>query len=227
MAGDRPDIRDMFAMHTMFKREFALLPALVRSVRAGDEERARVVARHIGFLTALVHEHHHGEDESLWPRLLQRGPVTARLVVELVLAQHATLAGLVSEIERELQAWQASAASERGEALASALDRIVPVIVEHTRLEEERAMPLVEQYVTAAEYQDMVEKHVRNLSPADLPMLVGMLMYEGGLDVVPAPLREVMREAAPRAYAAHCQLVHGTATPPRSTGETWISASPP
>jgi hypothetical protein len=58
-------------------------------------------------------------------------------------------------------------------------------------------------------------------------MLVGMLMYEGGLDVVPAPLREVMREVAPRAYAAHCQLVHGTATPPRSTSETWTSASPP
>jgi hypothetical protein len=30
-----------------------------------------------------------------------------------------------------------------------------------------------------------------------------MLMYEGGLDVVPAPLRELMREAARRAYAAH------------------------
>jgi hemerythrin-like domain-containing protein len=226
MADDRPDIRDMFAMHTLFKREFALLPALARGVDAGDEERARVVAGHIGLLTALVHEHHHGEDESLWPRLLQRDPANARPVVELVLAQHAALAELVSEIERELRAWRGSAASERGEALASALDRIVPVIVEHTRLEEEHAMPLVEQYVTAAEYQDMVEKHVRNISPADLPVLVGMLMYEGGLDVVPPPLREVMREAAPRAYAAHAQLVHGTATPPR-TSESWISASPP
>jgi hypothetical protein len=47
--------------------------------------------------------------------------------------------------------------------------------------------------------------------------MVGMLMYEGGLEIVPPEMREVLAEIAPKAYAAHCEHVHGTPTPPRSS----------
>lgn len=48
-------------------------------------------------------------------------------------------------------------------------------------------------------------------------VIAGMLIYEGGLDVVPAQLRDIVAEVAPAAYAAHCERVHGTSTPPLST----------
>ncbi|MCE7003986.1 hypothetical protein LWC34_14265 [Kibdelosporangium philippinense] len=41
------DTRDMSMAHTMFRREFAALPALVRTVAVGDTERADVVAEHM------------------------------------------------------------------------------------------------------------------------------------------------------------------------------------
>jgi hemerythrin-like domain-containing protein len=214
---DAPNVRDMFAMHTLFRREFGLLPSLVRGVRARDEARARIMADHITMLTTLLHEHHRGEDDLLWPRLLQRAPEEARPVIELMRAQHATIAALAAEIQTELKAWHASAASVRGEALSGALDRMIPVLAEHTRSEEQRALPLVEKHITAAEYGELGNRGAASLPPANLPVLIGMLMYEGGLDVLPPTLPSALKEAAPSLYAAHSERVHGTATPPRST----------
>jgi hypothetical protein len=204
----------MYAIHTLFRREFGLMPALVRGVRAGDEQRVAIVADHARMLTMLLHNHHHDEDESLWPRLLQRVPEEARPVVNQMRTQHAALAAGVAEIQAELPAWRASAASVRGEALAGALDRMMPILVEHTASEEERAMPLIDQHITPTEWRDMLARAVAGLPPAEIPVLMGMLMYESGLDAVPPPLRSAMAEEAPRAYAAYCQRLYGTETPP-------------
>jgi hypothetical protein len=38
------DPRDMFAAHTMFRREFALIPALVRDPTVGDRPHTTLVA---------------------------------------------------------------------------------------------------------------------------------------------------------------------------------------
>jgi hypothetical protein len=81
----------------------------------------------------------------------------------------------------ELRAWRASAASVRGEALAGALDRMMPILVEHTASEEERAMPLIDQHITPTEWGDMFASAVADLPPAEMPVLMGMLMYESGL----------------------------------------------
>jgi hypothetical protein len=45
--GPLSDARDMFAVHTMFRREYGSMPDLVRAVAAGDKQRAAVVADHI------------------------------------------------------------------------------------------------------------------------------------------------------------------------------------
>jgi len=67
------DTSEMYLVHAVFRREFALLPGLVRAVAAGDVERAGIVADHAELLTVLLHEHHSAEDAMLWPRLLALG----------------------------------------------------------------------------------------------------------------------------------------------------------
>ena len=73
MGGRYADTRDMYVVHTMFRREFGLMAALVRGVTAGDTERAQIVAEHIELMNGVLHHHHAGEDKHLWPRLLGRG----------------------------------------------------------------------------------------------------------------------------------------------------------
>src|SRR5580698_5857920 len=64
------DVREMYMAHTMFRREFGLLPALIGGVSAADAARAQVVAQHFELIQSVLHHHHHAEDVYLWPRVL-------------------------------------------------------------------------------------------------------------------------------------------------------------
>ena len=66
------DARDMFAVHTMFRREFGLMPGLVRAVAPGDKQRTMLVADHVALVSKVLDLHHSGEDKHIWPRLRER-----------------------------------------------------------------------------------------------------------------------------------------------------------
>ena len=48
------DARDMFAAHTLFRREFGLMPGLVRAVAAGDTQRSTLVADHVTMVSGVL-----------------------------------------------------------------------------------------------------------------------------------------------------------------------------
>jgi len=60
------DTRDMYTVHAMFRREFALLPGLVRSVPPKDADRAQVVAGHIELVNLMLHR------SSTWRKAITR-----------------------------------------------------------------------------------------------------------------------------------------------------------
>jgi hypothetical protein len=82
------DSRDMYAVHIMFRREFAALQELVRRVPAGDRARTRIVADHVAFITDLLHVHHSSEDAHCWPIVAARDPQDVAPIVELMELQH-------------------------------------------------------------------------------------------------------------------------------------------
>jgi hemerythrin-like domain-containing protein len=205
----------MYTVHTMFRREYALLPGLVRAVAAKDE-RAKVVADHVRLVNLILHHHHLAEDENLWPALLRRAPREIDPVIHLLEGQHEGMDVLLDEVDTRLDDWTDGADSADGEALAAVLQRLVAVLYEHMGLEEKLALPLVERYIFAAEWEAMVAAGAADIPPEVGPLVVGMLMYEGALDAVPPEMRDALGEMAPKAYAAYCERVHGTPTPPRS-----------
>lgn len=210
------DTRDMYTVHTMFRREYALLPGLVRAVAAKDEERAKVVAGHVRLVNLILHHHHMAEDENLWPALLRRAPREVDPVIHLLESQHEALDVLLDEVSTRLDGWTEGADSADGEGLAAVLQRLVAALYEHMGLEEKLALPLVERYIFAAEWEAMIAAGAADIPPETGPLVVGMLMYEGGLDPVPPQMRDVLGEMAPKVYASYCEGVHGTPAPPRS-----------
>src|SRR6476620_11246093 len=60
--GTLTDVHDMIVVHRAFRREFTLLPQLVRDVAAGDTARAAVVAKHALLLLDGPQQHHTSED---------------------------------------------------------------------------------------------------------------------------------------------------------------------
>ena len=211
------DTRDMYVVHAAFRREFALLPALVRGVAAGEADRARIVADHIELLVEFLHEHHSGEDAVLWPRLLARAPKEVDPVIHLVESHHENIEALSGQVEVLLKTWGDGAAGADREELATVLERLTVALYEHMGLEEKLILPLAERHIFASEWEQRVAAGAATLPPERVPLLLGMVMYEGGADTLPPDLVAALGEVAPRAYAAYAERVHGTATPPRST----------
>ncbi|WP_218009038.1 hemerythrin domain-containing protein [Herbidospora cretacea] len=214
------DVRDMYMVHTMMHREFELLPRLVRDVASGDTARSAVVARHAERLCHVLHLHHEGEDVILWPLLLDRGGAQALAIVPTMEEQHHGIEAALELVNMLLPAWKST--TRNGEALAGAFQVLFDRLLEHMSTEENEILPLAEKVVTAAEWAQLGEHSLSKSSKKDLPLVLGMTMYEGDPEVVRAVLshapllaRLVMPLVAPRLYASHAKRVHGTATPAR------------
>jgi hemerythrin-like domain-containing protein len=210
------DVRPMTMLHNALRREFRLLPSLVRGVPDAEAARARIVAEHIGFLTTILHAHHHGEDVVLWPILLDRGPAEITPIVHVMEGHHDRIDQLTRQIATTLADWRASAGSAVGESLAEHLDLLIVVLEEHLGMEEEHILPVAAKYVTTIEWDQIGEAAGIEVDPALHPVGLGMLMYEGDPEVVeldmarmPPEVRELMKKTAPQAYEAHSLRVHG------------------
>jgi hypothetical protein len=62
----------MVVIHRAFRRESELLRTAIAAVTPGDTRRARILADHFRWYRLGLHNHHHGEDELIWPLLLAR-----------------------------------------------------------------------------------------------------------------------------------------------------------
>ena len=218
------DTRAVYMAHAMFRREFGLMPSLVRAVRGGDMDRVKIVADHLELLNRVLTHHHHGEDVYLWPKLLDRAMREAVPVVETMENQHAALQELDGDLDAAVGVWRETGSSASAETAAVILEELSAVLEEHMAAEEAQALPLVEKYITVAEWQEMVRSETRYLEPVLVPLVFGLMTYEadaGAVDEIlgdmPPLLSRALKPLAEQAFASHSELVHGTAAPPRGT----------
>jgi hypothetical protein len=218
------DARDMFAAHTMFRREFGLMPGLVRAVATGDKQRSALVAGHVAMVSTILNHHHSGEDAYVWPPLRERCPEECAPLVVVMESQHHAIHNGLLQVAQAGEAWRDSASADARHALAGAIDRLLPVMNEHLAVEEERVVPLIEKYVTQAEYAHVAQEQGAEVPPDKLPAVFGMFMYEAepaAIDLavaeMPAEVQPIIRDLAPTAYAAYANELYGTETPPRVT----------
>lgn len=216
------DVRDMYAAHMVLRREFRLLPDLIRTVQPGDARRSEVVGAHAALVCDILHLHHEGEDLLLWPLLLERAGQEAAAIVPTMEKQHHTIGQAHEEAMNLLPSWRATAQRADAEALADVIEQLTGSLVEHLALEEKEILPLTEKYLTASEWKRLGEHGLGKTPKKTLPLIFGMVMYEGDPAVIkevlagaPLPARLLMPAIGPRVYAGHAKRVHGTSTPPR------------
>jgi Hemerythrin HHE cation binding domain len=155
------DARDMFAVHTMFRRESGAMPGLVRAVPAGDEQRVTVVADHITVISRLLAMHHSEEDEHIWPRLHERVATETVPIISVMEEQHEGIRKGHLRVNQALEAWRATGSAETRDTLAESIEELLPLLGENLALE---------------------------IPPELLPAIFGMIMYEGDPDVIDTPV---------------------------------------
>ena len=99
------DTHDMVVVHRVFRREFTLIPQMARATPAGDTAQAAAVAAHIREMVHMLHHHHRGEDELLWPLLRERAAVDVEVIRQME-TPHTAIAAILAPIEDALLATQ-------------------------------------------------------------------------------------------------------------------------
>ena len=65
-------------------------------------------------------------------------------------------------------------------------------------------VPLLEQHISAAEWDALVQKGSADADPAQLPLMFGMLMYEGDPEIIERALAAMPADARPVITAHGC-----------------------
>lgn len=192
MSKEQPiEVRDMAIVHRAFRDGFAEGAQLVRAARAPSAERVKFLADHFDFGIMMLHLHHEGEDELLYPKLIGRAPEQAPMI-EGIEQQHKQVQAALDVAEAACRKWREQPSPETAEALASAIDDANAVAQSHLDDEEEKIVPLAAVTVTQEEW-DALGKHGVALIPRNkMPIAFGML-----LDPLDAADRAYMKKSLP------------------------------
>ena len=140
---DRPDLTMMYSVHLAFRRDIDRLTAAVSSGDIDPVRRAAIMANWDLFHSLLEH-HHQAEDRVLWVELLEADP-DAAAVVDTMSEQHEALDAALEATHTRMQAWGMDA----GDAPLAGLTAVGELLRAHLTDEEEQALPLVGEHLTA------------------------------------------------------------------------------
>ena len=169
MSKEQPiDVRDMAIVHRTFRKASQEAARLVRAAPAPSPARVTFLADHIDFGIMLLHVHHEGEDELLYPKLIERVPDQAPMT-EQVDHEHQTIKTALDATSAACAAWRQRPSTETGEALAASLD--------HLDDEEQKIVPLAAVTLTQQEW-DAMAKHGVAAMPRNMRGVAFGMMLE-------------------------------------------------
>jgi hemerythrin-like domain-containing protein len=213
------DTSDMVIVHRMFRRECALLPKLVAAVAGGDVARARTVAEHAREVLDMLHHHHVGEDELLWPRLSARTRFHADLLARMD-SQHQGLAVLLEQAATAFAAWQDAPTAHTSTPLTVILEQLSRGLNEHFDEEEAAILPIVERVVTAVEYREVGQRGLVSIPLTRRLIVLGYLLEDATpnertdfLAAIPRPARLAYRLLGERQHRNETTRLRGPLQP--------------
>lgn len=211
------DVRDMRIVHETFRRAYEEAAGLVRAATAPSPGRVTFLADHIDFGLTMLHNHHSGEDELLYPLLEQRVPDHAARTAQID-HEHEVVRGNIDAAKVTCSTWRASPSPETAEALASSLDELNAALVPHLDNEEREVVPLAAVTVTQKEW-DALGKHGVASIPGNMRLIAfGMILEplndadrQFMLSGLPGPIRLIYRVTGQRSWNKYAdKLRRGT-----------------
>jgi hemerythrin-like domain-containing protein len=218
------DSRDMIVLHNMFRREFKAIPGLVIDVPEGARARVAVVADHVAWMVTFLHAHHEGEDQLVWPKLLERIPAEIDSLIHTMEAQHAGLARALNSLDARAAEWRSTAAAEERGAVADAATALLPPIAEHLDLEEKQVLTLIDRYLTDEEWKQVGGSGLKKMSFGQVAVAFGMILTDATStqvqimrNTIPRIPWTVFSLLGPRRYAKYAARLRGAGASSRRT----------
>jgi hemerythrin-like domain-containing protein len=112
----------------------------------------------------MLHVHHEGEDELLYPKLIERVPEQAPMT-EHVDHEQQLIKTALDETSAACATWRQRPSAETGEALAASLDHLNEVVQPHLDDEEQKVVPLAAVTLTQQEWDALGKHSVGQIPP--------------------------------------------------------------
>ncbi|QUQ66095.1 hemerythrin domain-containing protein [Kutzneria sp. CA-103260] len=167
--------RRVFRLHAHFRREVARGADLVRAVTPDDVERAQAVAARVRIVDDAVYRHQCAEDTLLWPRLVGDKPSEADIMVDVMVRQHRALDAMSLAVQAAVLAWEDEPTEHRRDMLADVLARFSNALGEHICATELFLVPLLERFLCAADWADVIRLGVADCDHETALQLAALL----------------------------------------------------
>ena len=158
---DPADTQMMGIMHSALRRDFVRVRLLLGTPEAAEPRRRTALAEHVLWLMKVLHDHHSGEDDGLYPLVVRRNPASAELVEQMD-ADHGTITPAMDRLSEAARQHLADPDSP-DELMIRAIDDLTDVLLPHLEREERVMMPVVSESITVAEWDWYNEEF--NLKP--------------------------------------------------------------
>lgn len=165
---------DMAGVHHIYSSSLASAPSLIASTY-GDDGRRSLIGSYYSNVLASLEAHHGGEEQHLFPLLIERAP-EARQKVELGATQHHDVVALLTIARAAVAEWESKGDSEAGNVV-SALGALNTALVPHLDYEEATIVPLAIEHVSMDEWV-MVPRYAREHFKGDKFWLIMGLAWE-------------------------------------------------
>jgi len=169
------EVRDMRIIHETFRRAYEEAAQLIRANPTPSPGRVTFLADHIDFGLSMLHHHHEGEDEILYPLLVERAPDHAART-ELIDQEHQAVKGTIDTAQMACSKWRTAPTVESGEALATSLDELNSALVPHLDNEEREIVPLAAVMVTQKEWDSLAKHSIASIPGNKKLIAFGMIL---------------------------------------------------
>ena len=162
------DTTMMGVVHDAYRRDLERARQALTTAPYPEGERRKAIGEHVQWLMEILHAHHTGEDDGLWPLVLRRNPDSAA-ILEIMDADHARIAPAMEGLTNAARDYAENDTEAARTDLITALDALSEVVLPHLRREEDEAMPVVSASITAAEWDAWDQEH--NVKPKSVRQL--------------------------------------------------------
>ncbi len=212
----RPDVTEMTAVHRVFRSAFASAPRFINSVPDGDVDRAQLVGGFYGDVIEFLRVHHESEDELLFPRLLERADDAE--TVARIGAQHHDIETALAAAADRVTAFRSTGSAEAGAALVAAVAALEAAALPHLDEEELSVLPVVEQVITTAEWDELPGHALGAFAGEDPFLIIGLVREQFTeeqnarmLEGMPPPVADAWRAVGLDSYKAKVAALVGGA----------------
>jgi hypothetical protein len=209
MVDERPDPAEMIMIHDVLRAGLTDGITLVPTVAVGDVGQAGRLAEHLELMLLVLHAHHDGEEQFLFPLLAERMADGGALVATLA-GQHEQVLADLAATEAALGTWKATAARGDAIALEQALDALDAGLTAHLAQEEAQALPAVVELVSVEEFGRLRAHGLAAVPPEKMMIFLGHVLAqlppagrEAFLAGLPGPAASLWATAGQDQYARY------------------------